>query len=130
MALSFTVSDIIPASKETIYNAWLDGKQHAAMTHTGHAEAGTKVGDSFSAHDSYITGNNVELIPNSKIVQSWRSTEFSPDEADSLIEVTFEDKENGTLVTLTHSNLPPHGTQYESGWKAYYFEPMKKYFGG
>jgi uncharacterized protein YndB with AHSA1/START domain len=129
MALSFTVSAIIPASKETIYNAWLDSKQHAAMTTTADATAGAKVGDSFMAHDGYITGKNVELAPNSKIVQSWRSTEFSPDEADSLIEVTFEDKENGTLVTLTHSNLPPHGTQYESGWKAYYFEPMKAYFG-
>jgi activator of HSP90 ATPase len=130
MALSFTVSDIIPASKEIIYNAWLDGKQHAAMTNTGLTQADTKVGDSFSAHDGYITGNNVELIPNFKIVQSWRSTEFSEDEADSLIEVTFEDNDNGTLVTLTHSNLPPHGMQYESGWKAYYFEPMREYFGG
>lgn len=130
MALSFTVSDIIPASKETIYNAWLDGKQHAAMTHTGLAESGAKVGDNFSAHDGYITGKNVELIPNSKIVQSWRTTEFSDEEADSLIEVTFEDAAGGTLVTLTHSNLPPHGAQYESGWKAYYFEPMKGYFGG
>src|ERR1700733_4274261 len=124
MALSFTVSDIIPANKETIYNAWLDSKQHAAMTNTGLAEAGTKVGDSFSAHDGYITGKNVELAPDSKIVQSWRSTEFSDDEADSLIEVTLEDADTGTLITLTHSNLPPHGTQYESGWKAYYFEPM------
>ena len=129
MALSFTVSDVIPASKETIYNAWLDGKQHAAMTHTGEATAGTKVGDSFSAHDGYITGKNVELLPYSKIVQSWRSTEFSEDEEDSLIEVSFEGADGGTLVTLTHSNLPPHGTQYESGWKAFYFELMKVYFG-
>ncbi|HZY38332.1 MAG TPA: SRPBCC domain-containing protein [Mucilaginibacter sp.] len=130
MALSFTVSDIIPAGKETIYSAWLDGKQHAAMTHTGTATASTKIGGIFSAHDGYISGKNIELVPSSRIVQSWRSTEFSDDEPDSLIEVTFEDCDGGTLVTLAHSNLPPHGTQYESGWKAYYFEPMKEYFGG
>jgi uncharacterized protein YndB with AHSA1/START domain len=130
MALSFTVSDVIPASKGAIYNAWLDSKQHAAMTNTSDAEASTRVGGSFMAHDGYITGTNLELIPDSKIVQSWRSTEFSEDEADSLIEVTLEDAANGTLVTLTHSNLPPHGAQYESGWKAFYFEPMKAYFGG
>jgi uncharacterized protein YndB with AHSA1/START domain len=130
MALSFTVSDIIPASKETIYKAWLDGKQHAAMTATAGAIASAKVGDSFMAHDGYITGKNVELVPNSKIVQSWRTVEFSDDEADSVIEVTFEDAVGGTLVTLTHSNLPPHGTQYESGWQTHYFEPMKVYFGG
>jgi uncharacterized protein YndB with AHSA1/START domain len=130
MALTFTVSDIIPAGKEIVYSAWLDSKQHAAMTNTGAAIASTKVGDSFMAHDGYIEGKNVELIPFSKIVQSWRSTEFSEDEADSIIEVTFEDADGGTQVTLTHSNLPPHGAQYESGWKAYYFEPMKGYFGG
>ena len=121
MAISFTVSDIIPASKEAIYNAWLDGKQHAAMTNTSDADASTMVGDSFMALDGYITGTNLELVPNSKIVQSWRSAEFSEDEADSLIEVTLEDAANGTLVTLTHSSLPPHGAQYESGWKAFYF---------
>jgi|SRR6185503_1085169 len=130
MALSFTVSDIIPTGKENIYNAWLDSKQHAAMTTTADAIASTKVGDRFMAHDGYITGKNIELAPYSKIVQSWRSTEFSDDEVDSLIEVTFEDAVGGTLVTLAHSNLPSHGMQYESGWKAFYFEPMKVYFGG
>jgi len=130
MALSFTVSDIIPANKEAIYNAWLDGEKHAKMTNTGTATAGTKVGDAFTAHDGYISGKNIELVPNTKIVQTWRSTEFEDSEEDSIIEVRFEDKDGGTLVTLTHSNLPPHGGQYESGWKAYYFEPMKEYFGG
>jgi uncharacterized protein YndB with AHSA1/START domain len=130
MALTFTVSDIITATNETVYSAWLDSKQHAAMTNTNTAVASTKVSDSFMAHDGYITGKNVELAPSSKVVQSWRSAEFSDDEADSLIEVRFTDAAGGTQVTLTHSNLPPHGTQYESGWKAYYFEPMKTYFRG
>jgi activator of HSP90 ATPase len=130
MALSFTVSDIIPASKEVVYNAWLDSEKHAKMTHTGMAVASTKIGDVFSAHDGYITGKNIMLVPNSKIIQSWRSTEFADNEEDSTIEVTFEDAAGGTLITLTHSNLPPHGTQYESGWREYYFAPMKEYFGG
>jgi len=128
MALSFTVSDTIPASAKAVYSAWLDGEQHAAMTDTDVATGGTKVGDSFTAHDGYISGKNLELAPWSKIVQSWRTTEFTDDEEDSLLEVTFEDQGNATLVTLKHSNLPPHGMQYESGWKAYYFEPMKAYF--
>jgi uncharacterized protein YndB with AHSA1/START domain len=125
MALSFTVSDEIPASKEVIYNAWLDGEKHAKMTSTGTATASMKVGDPFSAHDGYISGKNKELIPYSKIVQTWRTTEFSDNEEDSIIEVTLEDKNGGTLVTLAHSNLPPHGGQYEQGWKDYYFKPMK-----
>jgi uncharacterized protein YndB with AHSA1/START domain len=129
MALSFTVSAEIPANKETIYNAWLDSKQHAAMTNTGEAIAGKRVADRFMAHDGYITGTNKELVPYEKIVQAWRTVEFAGDEEDSIIEVTFEDKNGCTLVTLTHSNLPPHGSQYESGWITYYFEPMALYFG-
>jgi uncharacterized protein YndB with AHSA1/START domain len=128
MALSFIVSDIIPANKEAVYKAWLDGKQHAEMTGTQAAEASTKVGDIFMAHDGYISGKNKELIPFSKIVQSWRTTEFLDSEEDSLIEVTFEDKNGGTLVTLTHTNLPMDGGHYESGWKTHYFKPMKEYF--
>jgi len=128
MALSFTVSAIIPAGREAIYDAWLDSRQHAQMTGAGAAVASHKVGDTFMAHDDYITGTNVELVPYSKIVQRWRTAEFAVGDKDSVITVTFEDATGGTLVTLTHSNLPPHGAQYESGWIAYYFEPMKAYF--
>ena len=128
MALSFTVSDIIPASKEAVYKAWLDSEKHAKMTNTTAATGSTKVGGSFMAHDGYISGKNVELVPYSKIVQTWRSTEFKDGEEDSFIEVTFENKDGGTLVTLTHSNVPEGGEHYESGWKTHYFEPMKAYF--
>ena len=130
MALSFTVSAEIPASKEAIYNAWLDSKQHAKMTNTNKALASTKVGGTFMAHDGYITGTNKELVPYSKIVQVWRTVEFKDDEEDSIIEVTLEEKNSNTLVTLTHSNLPPDGGHYESGCVTHYFEPMKEYFRG
>lgn len=130
MAISFTVSYIIPASKEAVYNAWLDSEKHAKMTNTESAIGSTEVGGSFMAHDGYITGKNIELVPYSKIVQSWRSTEFKDGEEDSTIELIFEDKNGGTLVTLTHSNVPEGGEHYESGWKTHYFAPMKVYFRG
>ena len=128
MSLAFTVSDTIPASKEAIYTAWLDSHQHAMMTNTGSAKASDKVGDTFMAHDGYISGINLELVPYSKIVQEWRSLDFDDDEDSSVISVSLEDKDGGTLITVAHSNLPPHGAQYESGWQIHYFEPMKKYF--
>jgi uncharacterized protein YndB with AHSA1/START domain len=128
MALSFTVSDVIPARKEAIYDAWLDSEKHAKMTSSAAAIGSIKVGGEFMAHDGYIAGKNKELVPYSKIVQSWRSTEFKDGEEDSLITVTFEDTAGGTLVTLTHSNVPEGGEHYESGWRSHYFEPMKTYF--
>ena len=125
--LQFTVSAIIPAPKERVYNAWLDGDEHGKMTGAP-ASCNAKLGGSFTAHGDYISGKNEELVPYQKIVQSWRTTEFSDDEEDSVLEVIFEDKNNQTLITLIHSNLPPHGTQYEQGWKDFYFKPMIAYF--
>ena len=130
MALSFTVFDVIPAGKEVVYNASLNSEVHAKMTGTTIAIGSANIGGLFMAHDGYITGKNMELVPCSKIVQSWRSSEFKDSNEDSIIEVTFEDKNGGTLVTLTHSNVPEGGEHYESGWRSHYLEPMKAYFAG
>lgn len=127
MALKFMVSDIVPASSAEIYKAWLDSKGHSKMT-GAKARVSNKVGDSFQAWDGYISGTNLELTPDKKIVQSWRTVEFDESEADSRIEVTLEDVKDGTKIKLEHTDLPPHGGQYEQGWIDNYFEPMKKYF--
>ncbi len=127
MPLSFTISAEIPASEEKIYNAWLNGEEHAAITGAP-ATAGTKAGDLFTAHGDYITGKNLELVPFSKIVQSWRTTEFADTDEDSVIEIRLEDRGDHTLLTMVHSNLPAHGGRYEKGWQDHYFQHMKVYF--
>ena len=127
MPLQFAVSAEIPATRQAIYNAWLNSDGHAAMTGAD-ATAGNNIGDAFTAHDGYISGKNMELVPFTKIVQTWRTTEFEEGEEDSILEVTLADKDGNTMVTLNHCNLPPHGNQYYQGWIDYYFEPMKEYF--
>ena len=86
------------------------------------------VGEEFTAWDGYILGKNLELEPGKRIVQTWRTTEFSADEPDSRIEITFESHGNQTKLVLKHTGLPPHGGQYEQGWVESYFDPMKEYF--
>lgn len=125
--MTFSVSEIFPATRQDIYNAWLDNEGHSNMTGSN-ATAGTNVGDSFTAFDEYAWGKNLELVPYDKIVQSWRTTEFSDEDKDSIIEVLFEENGEFTKVTINHSQLPPHGNTYKQGWIDYYFEPMKDYF--
>lgn len=127
MALQFEVSAVIPAAPAAIYRAWLDSEGHSAMTGAA-AEASAKPGAPFTAWDGYIQGRNLELEPSRRIVQSWRTVEFSDSEPDSRLEILFEPVPGGTQVTIRHSNLPPHGGQYEQGWVDSYFEPMKRYF--
>jgi len=127
MVKKFTVSEWFPASPEEIYLAWLDSQSHSLMTGSP-AKISSKVGVEFEAWDGYIFGKNLELEPGKRILQTWRTTEFDPSEQDSLVEIVFELVLNGTKVTIHHSNLPAHGSQYQQGWVDFYFQPMKVYF--
>ncbi len=127
MSLEFTVSAIIPATPEEVYHAWLSSDGHSGMTGSP-AKVSEEVGDEFDAWDGYIHGKNLELVPHQRIVQAWRTSEFTDDEPDSKIDITLEPVGKQTRLTLHHSGLPPHGSQYEQGWVDSYFEPMKEYF--
>jgi hypothetical protein len=62
-------------------------------------------------------------------VQTWRTAEFGPDDADSRVEVLLEPSGDGTRITLRHSGVPDGQLSYEeSGWRENYFEPMQDYF--
>jgi activator of HSP90 ATPase len=89
-----------------VYAAWLAGKSHAAMTGGGPATATTGIGGAFTAWNGYIVGKNLRLEPGRRIVQSWRTTEFTDGDADSEIDVQLEAVANGTKITLRHSNVP------------------------
>ncbi len=127
MALRFQVSTFIPAPPETVYKAWLTSKSHAAMT-GGAANGESHEGGGFTAWDGYIWGRNLELEPGARIVQAWRTSEFTETEPDSRLEILFKPKKGGTTVTIKHSGLPAHGLQYRQGWIDSYYEPMKQYF--
>ena len=126
--MEFEISDNIPATPNQVYDAWLDSGGHTDMT-GGAANATTELGGEFDAWDGYIHGRNLALEPGKCIVQSWRTTMFEASDEDSQIEVVLEEDGGGTKMTLRHTNLPPHGTRYEQGWKDHYFNPMKEYFG-
>ena len=125
----FTISKVFNTTAQRLYTDYLSSEGHASMT-GGEAEISNEVGEGFTAWDGYITGRNLELIPNKQIVQSWRTSEFSEDLEDSKLVIDLEDQENGTCVlTLTHSNLQPgDGDKYKDGWQQYYFEPMIEYY--
>jgi len=128
MLQSFKITATIAATPKQIYKAWLDGKEHAAFTGEA-AESDPRVGGHFTAFGDYIKGTNLELVPNKKIVQAWRTTEFSDGHGDSRLEITLEKVNGGTKVTLNHTGIPDgRGESYKDGWKKFYFRPLKKYF--
>ena len=128
MKIEFEVSEFIPATPEEIYHAWLNSDEHSNMTGSP-AKASEVVGEAFEAWDGYINGTNLALEPPSRILQKWRTTEFSETDEGSLLEILLQSQEEGTLITIRHTRLPDHGMQYQQGWIDAYFQPMKEYFG-
>ena len=128
MSDSFEISTVLPVTAPRLYEAWLKSDTHTAMT-GGKAEIDPIAGGLFSAWDGYITGTTIELDPDRRIVQSWRTVEFPPEAPDSRLEIVLSEAAGGTQLTLKHSNIPAgQGASYESGWVDNYFEPMKAYF--
>ncbi|MFC2046059.1 SRPBCC domain-containing protein [Chloroflexota bacterium] len=128
MSIDFEISQVIPASPERIYEAWLDSEEHTSMT-GGQAKISANVGDTFEAWDGYIQGQNLELEIPRRILQQWRTNEFEETEEDSQLEILLDRAGDGTRVTIQHSALPEHGMQYRQGWIDAYFLPMIEYFG-
>ena len=127
MSIQFEISDVIPATPEEVYHAWLNSEEHGDMT-GGSAQVSDIVGEPFESWDGYIQGKNLELESPKRILQSWRTSEFEDSEGDSLLEILFKPEGKETRVIIHHSNLPKHGMQYKQGWVDSYFIPMKEYF--
>ncbi|MFZ5629031.1 MAG: SRPBCC domain-containing protein [Spirochaetota bacterium] len=128
MSESITLRFTLPVAASKVYDAWLDGAQHSAMT-GAKATASREVGGEFTAWDNYIRGKNLLLIKNQKIVQSWRSSEFPDEAADSVLSIRLTEKHGITEVELEHADIPPgQSVQYQSGWIEFYANPMQKYF--
>lgn len=114
---------------ERIYADWLSNEGHENLT-GGAAEIRNELNSEYTAWDGYITGKLTELVPNQKIVQTWRTSEFAEGHEDSILEIKLEPSSNGTLLTLIHTQLADAEAveKYTSGWQLHYIEPMIEYY--
>ncbi|HKG52850.1 MAG TPA: SRPBCC family protein [Anaerolineales bacterium] len=125
---AFTLSETIQAEPTEIYEAWLSSEGHTSMTGSP-AQVDGNVGGKFSAWDGYIFGTTLELTPNQRILQAWRTSEFPEDALDSHVEVLLEKFDGETRITLIHTDVPENQVDsYRQGWEDFYFKPMKKHF--
>ena len=128
MKNQFTLTVMINAKAETIYKAWLSSEGHSAITGSPAKVDGTVNGD-FTAWDGYIWGMFLELEPNHRILQAWRTSEFPSEAEDSIVEILLEDEKGKTKLTLNHSNMPEgQADSYKTGWEDFYFKPMREYY--
>ncbi len=118
---------VIKTTPHEIYEAFMDSKIHSKFTESK-VKISREIGGSYSVFEGDLTGKNVELIPDKKIVQTWRSEgENWPKGYYSTITINLEPVDSGTLIKFTHVDIPEGA--YESvkeGWDSYYWEPLKE----
>ena len=104
MARLIRQSATFKAEPHAVYEALMDSRQHARFTGSP-ARLSRKVGGEFSAYGGYITGRNLELVPDRRIVQAWHASEWP---AGHMSKVTYRltPVKSGTRVDFTHSGVP------------------------
>ena len=67
---------------KALYDLYMNAKKHSKAT-MAPAIISNKIGEKYSAHGGYITGENIYLIKDKLIVQSWRTKEWAANDIDS-----------------------------------------------
>ena len=115
------------ASPHEVYEALLDSRKHARFTGS-RASISRRVHGPIRAYDGFITGENIELIPDSRIVQVWRAGEKCwPRDHYSKVTFSLKKVRTGTRMSFFHSGVPAGCYNLiRDGWWDAYWKPMKK----
>jgi activator of HSP90 ATPase len=125
------------ASAARIYHALTDPKLFeelvilsGAMQSMALASAPTQITDqpgaAFSLFGGYITGRNVELEPDKRIVQAWRAGSWPP-HIYSIASFELIDHPGGCRLVFDHRGFPSEAADsLAKGWQAHYWAPLAK----
>ena len=115
---------------KALYDLYMNAKKHSAVTGAP-AKISARIGSKFSAHGDYITGENVQLIKDSLIVQTWRGSDWDKADPDSIFIIQLEPKGKNVLLHAIHAGVPDkHAEHLGKGWYEHYWEPWEKSLAG
>ena len=115
------------ASPHDVYEALMDSEKHSRFT-GAKARISREVGGEFSAYEGALSGTNLELVPDAKIVQSWRGSDegWEPGHY-STATFSLEKIDGGTRLTFVQTGVPEKSFEdISEGWQTYYWAPMKQ----
>jgi activator of HSP90 ATPase len=120
-------SVVLPAPAEVLYATYLDPVKHAEMTGAP-VTIGADPGSPFSAFGGSLSGTTLAAVPSRLVVQSWRSTNFGPDDPDSTLILAFVPEGSNGRIDFVHLDVPEADYQGVSeGWEKYYWTPWRRY---
>lgn len=87
-----------------------------------------KEGGKFEMFDGWATGKVLQAT-NSLLSYTWKTEDWGPETAESLVTYELKPSGKGTLVILSHTGLPDQQERdsHETGWSDFFFEPLEDY---
>ena len=114
------------ASPHEVYETLIDSKKHSEFTNS-EVSISRQTGGNFSVYSGEIEGVNLELVPDQKIVQSWRYSDW-PEGHYSKVVFSLGQIPSGTRLTFTQTGVPEvFYDDIRQGWHDYYWKPMKDF---
>ena len=114
----------IDASPAAVYAVLTSSSDFAKMTGGRAAEIATEVGGALSMFGGDIRGRIVELVPERRVVQAWRSQAW-PDGVYSIVRFELSAEGNGTRLVFDQTGYPDGAEKMlEGGWHQMYWTPM------
>jgi activator of HSP90 ATPase len=115
----------LQAEPKDVFNA-LTNKRMLEIWTGESAEMGLEPGSEFSLWGGSISGINIEIEENKKIVQQWS---FGEDDEKSIVTMKIHPHKKGTSVELNHTNIPDEAFENISdGWDDDYFGALSELF--
>jgi activator of HSP90 ATPase len=115
------------ATPHAVYEALMDSKLHAKFT-GDRAAISRAIGGRISAYGDYIDGTNSALVPDRKIVQKWRASDW-PDDHFSIATFELVKVDGGTRLHFTQTGVPEAVyDELKAGWIEHYWDKMKVMF--
>jgi activator of HSP90 ATPase len=113
-----------------LYNLYLDAKLHSLIAGSP-VKISKKPGAPFSAHGGYITGENLFVIKDQLINQTWKAQGWKPEDGNSIFIIHLEKKGKDSKLTAIHANIPDQAEESISkGWYDHYWNPWKQHLAG
>jgi activator of HSP90 ATPase len=129
---------VFKASAKRIYDALTDAQQFQKVEllsgavsspdlAANPAKISTEPGGFFSLFAGYITGRQIELVSDQRIVQAWRVGSWKPG-IYSLARFALTEQGATTKLIFDHTGFPAGtGEHLASGWKEHYWEALEKF---
>jgi activator of HSP90 ATPase len=114
------------ATPHDLYETLMDGELHGALSGQP-AKVSRRAGGTWNVgHD--LEGKHLKLTKDKRIVQTWRANNW-PKGVYSKATFALAKAPGGAKITFTQTGVPTkYLTEIRSGWKAYYWVPLRKTF--